>query len=85
MIDITFYHRPGCWLCDKAEEMLNGLVERYGINMTRINIDTDDELYRLYRYDIPVLDFKDGSTLHGNIRKKDFVKKLEENRERNKQ
>ena len=80
MIDITFYHRPGCWLCDKAEEMLNGLVERYGINMTRTNIDDDDELYRLYRYDIPVLDFKDGSTLHGNIKKKELVKKLEENR-----
>ena len=77
MIDITFYHRPGCWLCDKAEEMLNGLVERYGIDMIRINIDTDEELYRMYRYDIPVIDFKDGSTLHGNIKKKDLISKLE--------
>lgn len=79
-MDIIFYHRPGCWLCDKAEEMLNGLVERYGINVTRTNIDNDEELYRLYRYDIPVIDFKDGSTLHGRIRKKDLVAKLEENR-----
>lgn len=81
MLDITFYHRPGCWLCDKAEEMLNGLVERYGINVIRINIDDDDELYDLYRYDIPVIDFKDGSALHGIIKKKDLVAKLEENRE----
>ena len=59
MVNIKFYHRPGCWLCDKAEEMLNGLVERYGINMTRINIDTDDELYRLSdvnrRYSLKVI------------------------------
>ena len=80
MIDITFYHRPSCWLCDKAEEMLNGLVERYGINVTRINIDDDESLYDLYRYDIPVIDFKDGSTLNGNIKQKDFIAKLEENR-----
>ena len=80
MIDITFYHRPGCWLCDKAEEMLNGLVLRYEINVTRVNIDNDDDLYQLYRYDIPVLDFKDDSTLHGIIKKKELLKKLEENR-----
>lgn len=78
MIDITFYHRPSCWLCDKAEEMMNGLVERYGINVTRVNIDDDEELYDLYRYDIPVIDFMDGRTLHGNIKKKDLVAKLEE-------
>ncbi len=80
MVDITFYHRPSCWLCDKAEEMLNGLVERYGINVTRINIDDDEKLYELYRYDIPVIDFVDGATLHGNIKKKDLVQKLEDNR-----
>jgi hypothetical protein len=81
MVNITYYHRPGCWLCDKAEEMLNGLVERYGINVTRVNIDNDEELYRLYRHDIPVMEFSDGSTMNGLIRKKELVKKLEENME----
>ncbi len=81
MVNIKFYHRPGCWLCDKAEDMLNGLVLRYEINVTRINIDDDDELYDLYRYDIPVIEFKDESALHGNIKKKELVLKLEENRE----
>ena len=80
MVNIKFYHRPGCWLCDKAEEMLNGLVLKLGINITRVNIDDDKELYDLYRYDIPVIDFKDGSTLHGIIKKKELVKKLEENK-----
>jgi hypothetical protein len=80
MVDLVFYHRPGCWLCDKAEEMINGLQVKYAINITRINIDDDDELYELYRFDIPVVEFKDDSALHGNIKKKDLVAKLEENK-----
>jgi hypothetical protein len=80
MVRVTFYAKGGCWLCDTAEEMLNGLTERYDLQVRKVAIDTDDELYELYRFDIPVFEFADGSTLHGRIRKKDLLKKLEENR-----
>lgn len=60
-----------------AEEMLNGLKEKYNIEVNRVDITSDDELYELYRFDIPVFEFKDGSTLHGRIRKKDLLEKLE--------
>ncbi len=81
MVRITFYFKEGCWFCDTAEEMLNGLQERHGIDITRIDINSDDEIYELYRFDIPVFEFKDGSALHGRIRKKDLLQKLEEHRE----
>jgi len=81
MINLTLYFREGCWLCDKAEEMLNGLKERHEINIKKVSIDSNKELYELYRFDIPVMEFKDGSALHGVIKKKDLLKKLEENRE----
>jgi len=81
MVKLTFYYKAGCWLCDAVEEMLNGFKERYGIRITKVDIDSDDELYELYRFDIPVLEFRDGSTLNERIKKKDFLKKLEENRE----
>ncbi len=81
MVKLTFYYKAGCWLCDTVEEMLNGLRERHGIRITKVDIDSDEELYELYRFDIPVLEFRDGSTLNGRIKKKDFLKKLEENRE----
>lgn len=81
MVNLTFYFKDGCWLCDKAEEMLNGQKEKYGIRIKKVAIDSDDELYELYRFDIPVLEFKDGSTLNGDIKRKAFLKKLEENRE----
>lgn len=81
MVRLTFYFKEGCWLCDRAEEMINGVKERYNIIVTKIAIDSDEELYELYRFDIPVLEFKDGSILHGHIRKGELLKKLEENRE----
>lgn len=81
MVRVNFYYKDGCWLCDSAEEMLNGLKERYDIEVNKIAIDTNDELYELYRFDIPVFEFKDGSALYGRIKKRDFLEKLKENRE----
>jgi hypothetical protein len=80
MVNLTFYYREGCWLCDKAEELVNGLMEKYSINLKKVLIDSDDEIYELYRFDIPVIEFQDGSELHGVIKKKDLLRKLEENK-----
>jgi hypothetical protein len=81
MVRLTFYYKPGCWLCDTAEEMLNGLMGKYEIEVNKIDITSDDELYELYRFDIPVFEFRDGSTIHGRIKKKDLLKKLEVNKD----
>jgi hypothetical protein len=81
MVNLTFYFKDGCWLCDYAEEMINGIKSEYNINVKKVAIDSNDELYEIYRFDIPVFEFRDGSTLHGRIRKKEVLKKLEENRE----
>ena len=81
MVRLTFYYKNGCWLCDTVEEMLNGLKEKYEIKVNKVAIDSDDALYEIYRFDIPVLEFKDGSSLYGRIRKKDLLQKLRENKE----
>lgn len=81
MVRLTFYYKDGCWLCDTVEEMINGLKERHGIIVKKIAIDSDEELYETYRFDIPVLEFQDGSTLNGRIRKSDLLQRLEENKE----
>jgi len=79
MVRVTFYLKEGCWLCDATQEMINGLKVKYGLEVSKVHIDSSEELYELYRFDIPVLEFRDGSTLHGHIRKKDLLKKFEEN------
>jgi len=81
MVRLTLYYKDGCWLCDTAQEMLNGLKERYGIKVNMVNIDLDDELYDLYRFDIPVLEFRDGTILNGRVKKKDLLRKIRENTE----
>lgn len=81
MVRLTFYSKKDCWLCDMAEEMINGIREKHDIKVTKVAIDSDEELYEMYRFDIPVVEFRDGSTLHGRIRKTDFIRKLEENKE----
>ena len=81
MVKITFYFKPECWFCDAAQEILNGLIDKYDLRINKIDIREDDELHELYRYDIPVLEFKDGSALHGRIKLKNLLQKIEENRE----
>lgn len=81
MVKLTFYYKEGCWLCDAAEELVNGLQQRYDIRITKVAIDSDDDLYEQYRFDIPVFQFRDGTELYGRIRKKDLLQKLEDNRE----
>jgi len=80
MVSVTFYAKEGCWFCDMAEEMLNGYQEKYGLAINKGDIASDEELYRLYRFDIPVLEFEDGTTLHGRIKKQELLAAIERNR-----
>ncbi len=81
MVRLKYFYKEGCWLCDTAEEMLNGLAEKYNLSIEKVDITSNDSLYELYRFDIPVFEFKDGSSLNGRIRKKDLLSKLEANKE----
>ena len=81
MVNVKFYYKGGCWLCDTAEEMLNGLKVKYDLKIEKIDIESEWELYAIYKHDIPVFEFKDGSTLNGKIRKKDLLERFEANKE----
>jgi hypothetical protein len=74
MVRLTLYVKQGCWLCDTAEEMLAGLRERYDLRVNRVDIGPGGGLYELYRFDVPVIEFADGTTLNGRIKRKDFIR-----------
>jgi thiol-disulfide isomerase/thioredoxin len=80
MVSLTFYAKDGCWFCDMVAEMLNGYEEKYDLAITKVDITTDEELYQLYRFDIPVLEFEDGTTLHGRIKKQDLLATFSRNK-----
>ena len=52
---VIIYSRPGCHLCDEAKMTIQnaGCSERF--TLEEINIESDDELLRKFKYDIPVV------------------------------
>jgi glutaredoxin len=52
---VIVYSRPGCHLCDEAKLAIAtaGCDERF--TLEEINIESDPELLRKYKYDIPVV------------------------------
>ena len=55
MRHVIIYSRPGCHLCDEAKMVIrnSGCSEHF--TLEEINIESDDELLRKYKYDIPVV------------------------------
>jgi glutaredoxin len=52
---VIIYSRPGCHLCDEAKTTIQnaGCSERF--TLEEINIESDDELLRKFKYDIPIV------------------------------
>ncbi len=52
---VILYTRPGCHLCEEAQQEMRaaGCANEY--TLQEINIESDRELLRRYQYDIPVI------------------------------
>jgi len=54
--------------------MLNGLAEKYDLRVEKVDISSSDCLYALYRFDIPVFEFRDNTTLHSASKRNSYSK-----------
>jgi glutaredoxin len=54
-IHVVIYSKPGCHLCDEAKASIlsAGCTEEF--DLEEIDIESDEELLRKYKYDIPVI------------------------------
>jgi glutaredoxin len=52
---VIVYSRPGCHLCDEAKVAIESAGCRDSFTLEEINIESDDELLRKYKHDIPVV------------------------------
>lgn len=52
---VVIYSRPNCHLCEEAKQIMqaSGCVDEYTLD--EINIESDAELLRRYRFDVPVI------------------------------
>lgn len=52
---VTLYGRPGCSLCDHAEQMLARIGRHMPLSVELVNIESDDALHQRYMFEIPVV------------------------------
>lgn len=66
-MEINFYTRPGCHLCDEARLMLKLVREDVAFDINEVNIEEDDALNEKYMLMIPVIEFKDEIIQYGQV------------------
>ena len=52
---LHFYTTLGCHLCEQAEEIVEPIVDRYGIAIEKVEIADSDALIERYGVRIPVI------------------------------
>ena len=85
MRQITYYTKSSCPLCDESYPKVSRLAERYGLAITRVDIEADPELFALHRYRIPVVELEGHEMAWGRISERGLERKLRkalENRDR---
>jgi hypothetical protein len=73
---VRLYSRPGCHLCEVAEELLEELLNECPFDLELIDITTDMDLFDRYRYEIPVVAVEGGAFVAGRITREDLRRVL---------
>ena len=66
-LQVTFYTKAGCHLCDDARNMLDEIAAQTAYELTEIDIRRDTELFERYRYRIPVIMLNETIAAEGRI------------------
>nr|WP_026092540.1 glutaredoxin family protein [Calidifontibacillus oryziterrae] len=77
-MQVNFYTRTVCPLCDHAKEILEELKNEYPIEIKEIDIYEDDELLEKYQLMIPVVEIEGVQVDYGTILK-DIVREYLQN------
>ncbi|MGD2043958.1 MAG: glutaredoxin family protein [Acidimicrobiia bacterium] len=52
---MTFLTRENCHLCDDAREVLEAITDDIGLQVNEVDVDSDEELTKLYGLRVPVV------------------------------
>ncbi|MBI5649682.1 MAG: glutaredoxin family protein [Chloroflexi bacterium] len=69
---VIFYTKPGCHLCEIADQQLRDLAREFQIAIDAQDITRDDALFKKYFDKIPVLIIDDHITLAAPIQIEDI-------------
>ena len=71
---VTFYTKAGCHLCEEARDMLDDIAALTAFELTEIDIRSNNKLFELYRYRIPVIIVDDDTILEGRIEYRELAR-----------
>lgn len=73
-IQVTFYTKAGCHLCEEARDMLEDIAALTPYELTEIDIRGNPAIFEKYRYRIPVIIIDDETLIEGRIEFRDLAK-----------
>ena len=71
---VIIYSRPGCHLCDDAKAVIMSAGCSDQFTLAEVNIESDEELLRKYKYDIPVIAIDGVETFMHRVDASEFQK-----------
>jgi glutaredoxin len=75
-IQVEIYSRPGCHLCDEAKEVIDRVRLRIPFVFRVINIETDLDLEKAYREQIPVVFINGNKAFKYHVDERELEKKV---------
>ena len=54
-MELLFYTRAGCHLCEEAKAQLAPLLEEFGVRLEEVDVDSNPELAARFGQDVPVV------------------------------
>ena len=73
---VIIYSRPGCHLCDEAKAAILSAGCNEQFVLEELNIESDEELLRKYRYDIPVVAINGVESFIHRVDPKEFATRI---------
>ncbi len=64
---VTLYTRPGCHLCEEAEDLLATLAADFGLEISKRDITAEPTLWERFQYWVPVVAVDDTVLLYPPI------------------
>ena len=77
---VVIYSRPGCHLCDEAKAAILSAGCSDQFTLEEINIESDEELLRKYKYDIPVIVIDGREAFIHRVDPRQFVTRIKTDR-----
>ncbi|HEX3280074.1 MAG TPA: glutaredoxin family protein [Pyrinomonadaceae bacterium] len=73
---VVLFTRPGCHLCEEAKQEIKAASCPDEYTLEEINIETDRELLKRYRYDIPVITIDGVEAFRHRLTSEEFRKRI---------